>query len=109
MDIIGNNTTTNNNNVHNGVDRRESNQSSLDSPPHNAIKATLSSSPMMMSVSPNRNSISGTAHINLSNNSSFANNIGQMMGAGRRRASMFDPIDPAELQKTLYQNVSFKI
>ena len=24
-------------------------------------------------------------------------------GAGRRRASMFDPIDPAELQKTLYQ------
>ncbi len=24
-------------------------------------------------------------------------------GGGRRRASMFDPIDPAELQKTLYQ------
>lgn len=25
-------------------------------------------------------------------------------GTGRRRASMFDPIDPTELQKTLYQN-----
>jgi hypothetical protein len=24
-------------------------------------------------------------------------------GGGRRRASMFDPIDPAELQKTLYK------
>lgn len=25
---------------------------------------------------------------------------------GRRRASMFDPIDPTELQKTLYSNVN---
>lgn len=25
-------------------------------------------------------------------------------GTSRRRASMFDPIDPMELQKTLYQN-----
>ncbi|CAF0721932.1 unnamed protein product [Brachionus calyciflorus] len=29
-------------------------------------------------------------------------------GVGRRRASMFDPIDPTELQKTLYQNLKEK-
>ncbi len=44
--------------------------------------------------------------------SSISGPSGPMLGGGRRRASMFDPIDPAELQKTLYlaqRDVSFLI
>lgn len=40
------------------------------------------------------------------------NGVAYPVSSSRRRASMFDPIDPTELQKTLYQtksNVNFII
>lgn len=41
-----------------------------------------------------------------SNSSGAASRNHAAITAGRRRASMFDPIDPTELQKTLYQKLN---
>jgi hypothetical protein len=39
---------------------------------------------------------------------SLAQKRGSVLNARGRRASMFDPIDPTELQKALYQEKSVK-
>ena len=45
--------------------------------------------------------VSAACHTATTNNNCTSAN---MASSGRRRTSMFDPIDPTELQKKLYQN-----
>ena len=89
------------------VDRRESNTPSLkvnhnNSNNHNGLYTNNANN----SSNTNLNNLNGLAnHNNGTISSSNRNASISGMSGGRRRASMFDPIDPAELQKTLYQNV----
>lgn len=100
---------------HGGSFRRESRNSP--SPQHQLLQLQQSSSFNTNNLANNNTNATSIAANNnglrnpsLTNTNNLMNAMPSISAGGgattsRRRASMFDPIDPAELQKTLYQSL----